>query len=230
MMVPFRLPERCEGPQHRTRAGNGMTYRFKYASLGSTLGQCWTCGTRLRAAILVVSTLGWCVAGVSAPADHPTTHVHGQAELMIAVDGPALEVVFESPLDNLVGFERPPRTERQREAMRALGVRLREPQRLFQPTAAAECEATGIALDAPGWPGEWLNGRDTNAGVTPHRDGHAHLAATYSWRCAAPQRLQGIEVHLMDAFPTLRRVQVQVAGPRGQSSSELTGRKRQVRW
>ena len=38
-------------------------------------------------------------------------HQHGVAQLEVAVDGNSLTVTLDTPLDNLLGFERGPRTD-----------------------------------------------------------------------------------------------------------------------
>ncbi|HET9665053.1 MAG TPA: DUF2796 domain-containing protein, partial [Burkholderiales bacterium] len=61
-------------------------------------------------------------------------------------------------------------------------------------------------------------------------DAHAELAAEFVFRCEHPDRLQGVEVKLFDAFRKLRRVDVELAGPRGQKSYRLTSRNRVAKW
>lgn len=73
-------------------------------------------------------------------------HEHGVARLQVAVEGDGLELRFESPLDNLVGFETAPRNDKQRRAVRRMVEQLHQPQRLFVPTADADCTPASVAL------------------------------------------------------------------------------------
>jgi len=41
-------------------------------------------------------------------------HVHGEAELFIAVEGKKVLIEMESPADNFLGFEHEPRTDKQK--------------------------------------------------------------------------------------------------------------------
>ena len=168
---------------------------------------------------------------VAAHAAEGHAHVHGAAELRIVVDGAQLEVALETPLDNLLGFEHAPRTASERAAVRAMAARLRQPSTLFMPTPAARCIAGSVEIDAPVLPAELL-GNPTSAGAAPSTPGetHADLDATFRWQCDAPSGLKGLEVALLEAFPGLRTVKVQIAGLRGQSATVLSGTRRSLRW
>jgi len=66
------------------------------------------------------------------------------------------------------------------------------------------------------------------AGKSP--DDHADLDAKFVYHCDAPAALTEIEVRLFDRFKRLRRIDGQLAGPKGQSALKLTPRSRQIRW
>ncbi|MFA7243531.1 MAG: DUF2796 domain-containing protein [Sulfuricellaceae bacterium] len=150
----------------------------------------------------------------------PGAHVHGIAKLQVAVDGDTLTLDFESPLDNLLGFEHMPHSEKQIAAVRAMAERLNKPGNLFLPTPAASCTVLSTKLESPVLaPAKKANG-----------DGHADLDAEFIFKCAQPGELRGLEVRLFDAFPNLRRLDVQVAGARGQSAAKLTPTQRRISW
>ena len=58
----------------------------------------------------------------------------------------------------------------------------------------------------------------------------SELSAEFVFRCQNPDRLQGIEVKLFDRFRKLRRVDVELVGPRGQKSYRLTATSRVAKW
>lgn len=169
------------------------------------------------------------VAATAAGAHEPGAHVHGVGELRIAVDGPELVIDLESPLDNLLGFEHAPRTDRERAAVRAMAAKLRQSQTMFAATAAARCTSTKVELGSSALPPELL-GEPPAATAAPDPDGHADLDASFAFRCEVPERLQGIDVGLLQAFPGFRRLNVSVAGPKSQSAVVLTPPQRAVRW
>src|SRR5690606_20886978 len=60
---------------------------------------------------------------VPALAQH-AAHEHGVADLRVAAEGNTVVIEFDSPLDNLVGFEHAPRDDAQRMALRTAEKRL----------------------------------------------------------------------------------------------------------
>lgn len=164
-------------------------------------------------------------------AHEPGAHVHGVAELSVAVDGPQLEIGLESPLDNVLGFEHVPRTDKQRAAVRAMAGKLRQAQTLFVPTAAAQCTLAEVQLSSAALPAELLGQAKPATGDAPKdEDGHADLDATFTFKCAVPAQLKGMDVVLMQAFPGFRKLNVSVAGPKGQSAMVLAPGKQVVSW
>ena len=147
---------------------------------------------------------------VGAAAQH--AHEHGRLRLAIAIDGEQLSIALEAPLDSLVGFERAPRTDAERRSAAAALARLRDAAALFTPDAAARCAAQPVELDAgllaPG------------AAAAPAQE-HADIDANYSFRCSQPAQLRALQTTLLEAFPRATRIDVQVAGPRGQRKATL---------
>ncbi len=190
---------------------------------------------RLRPAAFGLAPL-ICFAAVAlaAPAQAapaPGAHAHGVAELRVVVDGGRLEVALESPLDNLVGFEHAPRTDKQRAAVRSMAAKLRQAQTLFVPTAAARCSLGSVRLASSALPAELLGEKEPTAPQAGQEaDGHADLDASFVFDCAAPAELKGMDVGLLSAFRGFHKLNVQVVGPKGQSATVLTPRKRSVSW
>jgi hypothetical protein len=171
-------------------------------------------------------------------------HVHGIAELQVAVDGAVLKLEFYSPLHDLVGFEHAPRTEAQKTAVRSMADRLERAGTQFIPAPAAACALASAKLSSPVIAGA-AAGTGESAKASPAsktasgapadqrhdaKDAHAGLSGEFVFRCERPQRLNSLELKLFDSFPRLRRVDVQVAGPRGQSATRLSPKQRIVKW
>lgn len=93
-------------------------------------------------------------------------HVHGQASLAVEVDGTTLTLMLDAPADSLLGFERAPRTAREREVVAQVKRSLDATAALFRPAPAA--------------------------GATD--DGHADIEAEYTSRCRTPARLRTLRV------------------------------------
>lgn len=153
-------------------------------------------------------------------AHEPEAHVHGTANLQVAIDSKILTLNLESPLDNLLGFEHVPRTDKQKAAVRGMAERLNQVATLFVPTPAAQCTPVSVKLESP------ILEPSKKAGS----DGHANLDGEYVFRCEKPESLRDIEVKLFDSFPNLRQLDVQVASPRGQAAAHISPKQRRIAW
>lgn len=137
-------------------------------------------------------------------------HEHGVARLAVAIEGGNLSIVLDAPLDGFLGFERAPRTEAERKAGAALLAQLRDGHPWFKLDAEAACRAGPVRVDVPVLEGGAKAGSE-----------HADLEAEFLFACDKPQALRTLELGLFDAFKRLQRIEVQVAGPRGQMSQTL---------
>jgi hypothetical protein len=167
-------------------------------------------------------------SGTPAPMAHAAgAHSHGIARLEVAVDGATVTLRLASPLESLLGFERPPRNDAERGQVRAMAQALRAGNP-FVPTPAARCRLDKVDLASPVLAPDLLGGR----GAVPAKpaDDHADLEGTFVYRCEDARALQGVDVMLFDYFKRLQRVDAQVAGPKGQSALKLNSRARQIRW
>ncbi len=60
------------------------------------------------------------------------------------------------------------------------------------------------------------------SGAKPAGNGeHAGLNAGYEFKCAQPPALRSLDVGLFADYPRIERIDVQVAGPQGQSKLTL---------
>lgn len=137
-------------------------------------------------------------------------HEHGSATMDVALEGANLVVNLITPVDNLVGFERAPRTQAERQAAEAALARLRDGAALFRLNAEAGCVLADVAVKAP-----------VLEQPAAARSGHADANASYEFRCKAPAALRTVDVRLFDAFARLERVRVQAALPGGQRKATL---------
>jgi Protein of unknown function (DUF2796) len=153
-------------------------------------------------------------AFVLTPADAGKAHEHGVARLDIALAGNSIVVLLDTPLDSIVGFERAPRGDAELAKVAAAEKTLRNAARLFQLDTSAGCTASKVGLKAAvlGW----------GAAVVSEKDsGHAELAASFEFQCRDASRAGAMQIGLFDEFPALARLNVQVAGPKGQVQAVL---------
>ena len=149
-------------------------------------------------------------------------HEHGAMKLDVAIEGQKLTIAMEAPLDNLLGFERAPRTDAERKAAADVLARMRSPDQgtpLFALDAAAQCTLGKAEVQAP----------VLEPGAKPAPKGeHADLDASYEFTCAKPDALRTLDVGLFDAYRRIQRIDVQVAGPKGQAKATLKRPARKV--
>lgn len=170
-----------------------------------------------------------------AHAHEPGVHVHGLATLEIAIDGTAVQIGLDSPLDNLLGFERAPRNENERQAVKAMALQLHQADTLFVFTPAAQCRLESAELESAVLTPALLasaadSGKGSDTAKADSTDMHAQLAATWHFQCAVPQALQGVDVRLFQQFAGLKRIDAAVAGPKGQSSTKLSPKSTRLKW
>ncbi len=160
----------------------------------------------LRRGALVLCLVVPSVAG-SAP------HDHGTARLDIAVEAGKLTLQLQSPLDNLLGFERAPRTDAERRRADAAVASLKAAATLFKIDPAAGCAPSAISLNSTALK---LGPPDPN-----EPPGHADIDASFEFNCADVSKAGYVDVALFDAFIRLQRIEVQVATAKGQFKRSL---------
>lgn len=176
------------------------------------------------------------LAGTLAQAQPPAAHAHGVARLQVTLDGRALELSLRTPLDNLLGFERGPRNDKERQAVRSMAQRFHAPAGLFRPSPAARCVPGDSTLSSAVIEPTLLAAATAKAlpaapaSADVRNDGHAELDATVRFDCADPAALQGVEVLLFQAFARLRRIDAAVVTPTAQRGATLTPRQATLNW
>ncbi len=145
-------------------------------------------------------------------------HVHGEGRLDVVIDKETITLNLELPLDAAVGFERPPRNDKERAALTAADKALQEAAALFVPTPAARCTVQSAQAQVPFTGGDDKHGEHAHEGEVHHAD----IEASYVFRCAEPAALKGIETTLFKHFKRLYRIETQRSGPAGQGAQRLT--------
>jgi hypothetical protein len=139
-------------------------------------------------------------------------HEHGVARLDVAVSANGVSIELDTPLDNVLGFERAPRSDAERDKVKAVVARLRDGAALFRIDPAAGCTLARVELvSAP---------LQLGPAVASAGD-HGDLEGSYLFDCKAGAKAGFVEVGLFEAFSALKRVDLQVATPRGQLKATL---------
>lgn len=164
-------------------------------------------------ALLYVLLLAATATG-ALPARAGPAHQHGVATLDVSVEASRVTLYLNTPLDNLLGYERAPRTDTERQQAAAAVARLKAADQLFRIDGNAGCTLAKVTLTSAvlGLP---------VASAAPDKDGHADLEGRFEFSCTAGARAGFVEVALFDAFPQLKRVELQLILPRGQMKATL---------
>ncbi|PPU83081.1 DUF2796 domain-containing protein [Xanthomonas sacchari] len=144
---------------------------------------------------------------------HHGPHVHGQANLEVAVDGTAVDVQLSAPGIGILDFEHPARDANERQRLQAAVATLRAAGWLQFPVAAA-CSLRRAQVTTEGY---------DVAMADPDEPGHSHAEfhAHYTFDCARPARLDHLQVLLPQRFPGLHTAVVDVATAAGQGRTEV---------
>lgn len=151
-------------------------------------------------------------------------HVHGHAEMTLALSGKELELELNSPAMNLVGFEYQPQSNEDRKKVKDAVTFLSRPVNWIELDPAADCSAEKAHTQSP------LIAKESHATDT-HEHEHEHEAnheqhsdflINVHYRCSNPDKITSVNLKgLFQQFPALQEIDTQWLTERRQSASEL---------
>lgn len=153
-------------------------------------------------------------------------HVHGQAQVQVALDGNTLDIALQAPGMGILSFERPPATPTEADQLKQATALLTSATWLQLP-AAASCRLDSRKATADGF----AAGNEQHA-HHDHGDGQHHHHAGFQvqlrYRCQQPSRLDHLTFSLGTAFANLHETVVDLATDKGQGRVELRGTQQRV--
>ncbi|MFM5702739.1 DUF2796 domain-containing protein [Aeromonas caviae] len=167
-------------------------------------------------------------------------HEHGHGHLNLVLDGNQLMIELQAPAADLVGFEHAANTDEEKAQYAKAVARLQQPDALFRFDPAAGCKLTQQELQAAKedhdheheHEHEHEHDKADGAHDEHHHDdaGHADMGAMYTYTCATPAKLNGLEATLFSLYPSLEKLSVQGILPTGQTAAELTPSANKLGW
>ncbi len=166
------------------------------------------------------------------------SHVHGAAELNIAISGQQLQVEFVSPAMNLLGFERAPNSDEETELLNSIINQLLDGGEWLLGNTFASCEASTQEFEGPVFEAASHDHEDEHDHEHEdehdheHEDEHDHehdgeavahadFRVQYLYDCpAAPAR--EFRVTAFDLYSGIEEITVQWIAERQQGLAELT--------
>jgi len=143
-----------------------------------------------------ILTIGYVVLAASAYASQGahSAHVHGEAQLNIAIDLNTIHLEFISPAYDIVGFEHSPNNPSQKNQIHQALEKLQNGSAMFIFTKDAGCSMTNS---------------DVHSGLD-HRQDHSDFTARYTFTCTAPDKLTSMDLELFKTFKGMETVHVQL--------------------
>ena len=194
-----------------------------------------------------LATLSLMTAGLAVTvAKAEDAHVHGEAILQLVIDDSGALATFKSPAADIVGFERHPETDAEKQAVADALAQLSDFTALFTLPEAAGCtidhahadfevEAAGDDHEDHDHHEEGEEHHDEDEHHEDHDEhehhdedemqaegGHAEFHAEFEMTCADTSSLTSLQTSVFDLFPSLEGLEVEVVTPAGQSGAELT--------
>ena len=167
---------------------------------------------------VLLSAPVWACLAAASPAWAGKAHQHGVAQLDVVVEPTRLTLELDTPLDNLLGHERAPRTDAERAAADKMVARLRAADGLFRIDSAAGCTLAKVTLESPVL---GLAAKGSAAAAAPAKGEHAELNGRFEFTCKAGNLARFVEVELFEAFASMKRINLQMVLPRGQMKATL---------
>ena len=177
---------------------------------------------------------------VSAPgaaeSGYQQAHVHGVAELTLALEGPDLELVLTSPAISVVGFEHRASSPGQVEAVAEAKARLRDGTKLFTFTGT-ECALENVEVDvsavleSDSEENAVHDEHDKHEPEKHHHEGnesHSDFSAHYEYSCTDTSDLEALLVGAGELPFGLETINVMWVSDRGQGATVLNADNRRI--
>ena len=171
----------------------------------------------LIAAVALVLRVG--LVDRNAQAADQAAHVHGQASLQLAAEGMALELYFESPAVNIVGFEHAPQGDAQKQRVAQAEARFRK-QPLVRLLKADGCAVTSASVTSGLLQAD--HSEDGPGSHGHHDHGHSSFEVTQRLECKGGSLSGPAHARVMEAFQGIEQLEVEWLGDGGQGAATLT--------
>lgn len=194
--------------------------------------------------ILALTTFTVSICSYAENKDHSLdAHVHGLSELTIAMEGNRLNIQFESPAMNLVGFEYKATSKKDIAAVKNAESLLGQPDTLFV-FSGADCQLIQTSADTSALVEQdhhhkthkehndhhghenhdEHNGHDNHKDDDDHNDheSHSEIVAYYSYSCKNLSKLSSIKIALFEHFSGIHKINAMWVMDSKQGSATLS--------
>ena len=148
-------------------------------------------------------------------------HVHGEAQLQLAIENEQVSLNFSSPIENFLGFERAPKNEIEQQQVKNLIIQLNDPSAWFELSPNAQCHSTNLETDAP------LLMRKQNKDSDKY---HSDLRFDLEIHCKNPQQLNRLYAVIFKHYKGIKRLKVNIVHGDIQSTRTLQSNDPIIAW
>jgi hypothetical protein len=184
---------------------------------------------------ILLSLVFWPLVSMSAD-----KHVHGEAELFIAIEGNQVLLEFQSPADNIIGFEHAPTTQSQHtqleNSLAKLGVHT-----YIATFSGAVCQQLSAVVESPFKDhhkaathndsqdsAHKKHGHD-NDKHNHEKDNHTDFYASYTLQCNADiDNISAIKINAFKHFTSIKNINIKWITPKGQGSIKALPNNKEV--
>lgn len=118
-------------------------------------------------------------------------HVHGAVTFNVAVEGNVLSLEIDAPAVNVLGFEKAPRNDVERQAVASVDAWLSAGRDIAGVPRAAGCRLQSVTYEAP-----------------KLGSGHADYRPRYAFRCDNPAALEWVELWALRRLKDVEKAEV----------------------
>lgn len=168
---------------------------------------------------------------VSAESGHHGAHVHGVAELQLALENQDLEISFTSPAMSVLGFEHKATNAAQRAAVGEARNRLRDAASLFKFTGTT-CELHSTTIDIPSATESESGHHSKHEQHASHKEesSHSDVNAHYEFECADGERLKSLRIGGTELPFGLEKINAMWVMASTQGAAILTAKKQSIQF
>lgn len=178
---------------------------------------CFLLNLSLFIAQLLFSSLSW------SQSPSLSAHVHGEAQLMIAIEGQRLEIQLVSPAANILGFEHAPENDDQVEQIHHAENILANANALFE-FRGADCSSTSSSVEIPYELHATEEHHSHNEHGSDAHESHTEIIANYIFECDS-DGLDQIQIKFLTEFPAIETFDAQWITSTKQGAQELSTEK-----
>lgn len=156
------------------------------------------------------------MAGEHAP------HVHGKAELTIALENNSIEVHFLVPAESLLGFEHSAKSDQDIAKVQGMKKWLSTPEQVIR-FKGNQCKVAEVNLDT----GHLLASFNTK-NMSEHAHSHAEIDINYKFECKDGHEIKSASVVMFNQYPAIEKIKTFWVTEQNQGATELNKINREV--